>query len=130
MAIAGDDGVNELAEALSGRVFEVDDAVRTTYHAAAAIASNHLVALLGQVQRLADASGVPFQAFLSLASASLDNVSALGAAPALTGPVAREDWDTIRVHLAALPTDELATYRAMVIEAARLAGKDLPPDLD
>jgi predicted short-subunit dehydrogenase-like oxidoreductase (DUF2520 family) len=130
MAVAGDSGVSELAEALSGRTFVVDDAVRTLYHAAAAIASNHLVALLGQVQRLAEATSVPFQAYLSLASASLDNVGALGAAPALTGPVAREDWDTVRRHLAALPAGEVATYRALVLEAARLADKKLPADLD
>ena len=33
------------------------------YHAAAVVASNHLVALLGQVERLAATCGVPFEAF-------------------------------------------------------------------
>ena len=36
------------------------------YHAAAVVASNHLVALLGQVERLAAACGVPFEAFAPL----------------------------------------------------------------
>ena len=37
---------------------------RAAYHAAAVVASNHLVALLGQVERLAAAAGVPLDAFL------------------------------------------------------------------
>ena len=36
---------------------------RARYHAAAVVASNHLVALLGQVERLAATAGVPFEAF-------------------------------------------------------------------
>ena len=63
----------ELAVELGLHPFRVDDADRALYHAAAAIASNHLVALLGQVERLAATAGVPFDAFLPLVRASLDN---------------------------------------------------------
>ena len=52
---------------------------RARYHAAATIASNHLVALLGQAARVADAAGVPPEALLPLVRASVDNVDALGA---------------------------------------------------
>ena len=38
---------------LGGRVVEVADADRAAYHAAACIAANHVVALLGQVERVA-----------------------------------------------------------------------------
>jgi predicted short-subunit dehydrogenase-like oxidoreductase (DUF2520 family) len=48
-AIAGDPVAGELARALGGRVVEVDDDHRAGYHAAACIAANHLVALMGQV---------------------------------------------------------------------------------
>ena len=50
------------------------------YHAAACIASNHLVALMGQVERVAAAAGVPFEAYLALARGSLDDVAAARAA--------------------------------------------------
>jgi predicted short-subunit dehydrogenase-like oxidoreductase (DUF2520 family) len=120
-ALAGDPIGRELVEALEGRAFAVGEADRVLYHAAAVIASNHLVALLGQVERLADAVGVPFEAYLDLVSATVDNVRELGPAAALTGPAARGDEATIRRHLEALPEDERDAYRALADAARRLA---------
>ncbi|MFZ4518360.1 MAG: DUF2520 domain-containing protein [Microthrixaceae bacterium] len=132
-ATAGDESsvavVDDVVAALAGRAVAVPDDARTEYHAAAVVASNHLVALLGQAGRIAGAAGVPLEAFLDLARASLDNVAALGPADALTGPVSRGDWDTVRRHVAALDPDERGAYLAMVGEAARLAGRPVPDDL-
>ena len=44
--------------ALGGSPFVVDDDHRAAYHAAACIAANHLVALMGQVQRIAAPAGL------------------------------------------------------------------------
>jgi predicted short-subunit dehydrogenase-like oxidoreductase (DUF2520 family) len=117
------DLVHRVVDDLDGRAVAVVDGDRAAYHAAAAVASNHLVALLGQVERLADAVGVPLEAFLDLAAGSLDNVRAVGPAAALTGPAARGDEATIAAHLAALAPDERATYEALVAEARRLASE-------
>ncbi len=125
-AIAGDPVVEEIAAALGGRTFTVADADRAAYHAAAVIASNHLVALLGQAERVARGAGVPFEALLDLVRATVANVAALGPAAALTGPAARGDDETIRRHLVALAPGEHAAYEAMVAEARRLAGRDGP----
>lgn len=124
--VAGDPLAGELVADLGGRGVEIDERRRSEYHAAAVIASNHLVALMGQVERVAASAGVPLDAYLQLASGSLANVGELGPAAALTGPVARGDWDTVRAHLAALEHDERTSYLAMVAEAARLAGTDVP----
>ena len=78
-----------MVDDLGGRPFEVDDADRAAYHAAAVIASNHLVALLGQAERVAAAAGVPLDAYLDLVRATVENVAELGPAAALTGPAAR-----------------------------------------
>lgn len=121
--------VAEVVAALGGRAVAVPDHARTAYHAAAVVASNHLVALLGQAGRIAATAGVPLEAFLDLARASLDNVAALGPADALTGPVSRGDWDTVRRHVAVLDPSERGPYLAMVGEAARLAGRPVPDDL-
>jgi predicted short-subunit dehydrogenase-like oxidoreductase (DUF2520 family) len=127
-AVAGDPVADEVVAALGGRAVRVDDERRAAYHAAAAVASNHLVALLGQVQRIADGAGVPLEAYLDLARGSIDNVADRGPAAALTGPVARGDWDTVRAHLAAIDPDERAAYVALAAEAARLVGRPLPAD--
>jgi predicted short-subunit dehydrogenase-like oxidoreductase (DUF2520 family) len=130
---ASDDVSRRLADAvvaaLDGRAVTVDDDHRAGYHAAAAIASNHLVALLGQVDRVAASAGVPLEAYLELARGSLDNVVSLGPAAALTGPVARGDWATVRAHVEALPADEVPAYLALVDAAARLAGREVPADV-
>ncbi len=120
-AVAGAAPAERIVEALGGRTVRVADGDRAGYHAAAAVASNHLVALLGQVERLAAQVGVPLEAFLDLAAGSLDNVRAMGPAAALTGPAARGDDATIAAHLEALPDDERSTYLALCEAARRLS---------
>ena len=106
------------------RPFRVDACDRVRYHAAACVASNHLVALLGQVERLAAHAGVPLEAFLPLVRGTVENVADLGPAAALTGPVARGDLETVARHLDELPDDERDAYRALVVEARRLTAYD------
>lgn len=122
-AVAGDALAGEVVADLDGRLVEVDDEARTAYHAAAVMASNHLVALLGAVERVAATAGVPLDAFLDLVRGTVDNVAVLGPEGALTGPVARGDWDTVARHLAALPASERATYDALTGACARLSGR-------
>ncbi len=120
-AVAGDAAVESLVDALGGRSLAVDESTRPLYHAAAVISSNHLVALLGQAERVADLAGVPLEVMLDLARDTLENVRRLGPAAALTGPAARGDEATITRHIQALPPDERAVYEALVNEAKRLA---------
>ncbi len=120
-AIAGDPEVEQLALDLGMHPFPIADADRGAYHAAACIASNHLVALLAQVEAC---TSVPLDAFLPLVRATVDNVVELRPAAALTGPVARGDMETVRRHLDAIPDGERDAYRALARRAAVLAGRD------
>jgi predicted short-subunit dehydrogenase-like oxidoreductase (DUF2520 family) len=125
-AIAGDPITRVLAASLGGRAVEVDDERRSAYHAAAVVAANHLVALLGQVERLAEEAGLPLDAFAGLVRAAADDAFALGPGHALTGPAARGDWSTLERHravIAEMPDRraELAAYDALVGLARRLA---------
>ena len=119
-AVAGDDLAGKVVADLGGRPVVVEDAARATHHAAACIASNHLVALLGQVERVAAEAGVPLEAYLDLARQSLENVAAVGPRAALTGPVRRGDHETVERHRAALAADEVPAYDAMAALARRL----------
>lgn len=131
-AIDGAPRVERIALTLGMRPFRVDATDRIRYHAAACVASNHLVALLGQVERLAADAGVPFEALLPLVRATVDNVADFGAAAALTGPIARGDHETVARHLEALPEAERDTYRALAREARRLVADEdeAPTDLE
>ena len=123
-AVDGSPQVERIALTLGMRPFRVDATDRVRYHAAACVASNHLVALLGQVERLAATAGVPFEAFVPLVRGTVENVAELGPAAALTGPVARGDDETIARHVDALPVDERDGYRALLREARRLARRE------
>ena len=123
-AVAGPPAVGEVARELGAHPFVVPDDRRAAYHAAAVVASNHLVALLGQVERLAETAGVPFDAFLPLIATTLANCAHHGPAAALTGPVARGDLHTVAAHLDALPDAEHDAYRALALAALSLAARD------
>ncbi|HUC36614.1 MAG TPA: DUF2520 domain-containing protein [Acidimicrobiales bacterium] len=119
-AVAGDPLATTLAHLLGGWPVVVDDEHRAAYHAAACIASNHLVALLGQAERVAASAGVGLEALLGLARAAMADVAELGPARALTGPAARGDTATIARHRAALAPGEIAGYDAGVALAVRM----------
>lgn len=128
-AVTGDPFVLEVVEALGGRAVEVDDRERPAHHAACTIASNHTVALLSTVERAAAGAGLGVDPYLDLVRGAVDLVEALGPARALTGPVARGDWGTVRSHLQALEPADRPPYLALAGEAARLAGRNLPQGL-
>lgn len=119
-AVAGDPLAERVVADLGGRAVRVAEERRVLHHAAATIAANHLVALLGQVERVAGAAGVPLEAYLSLAAGALANVEAMGPAAALTGPVRRGDEATVARHVAALDPAERRAYEALADAARRL----------
>ena len=119
--VAGDDLLRDVARSLGGRIITLRDDQRTIYHAAAVVASNHLVALMGQVRTLAESIGLTLEDFLPLAQQSLEDVARFGPDGALTGPASRGDMTTIDAHLAALPESERSTYVALANAAFELA---------
>ncbi len=115
--------LDAVVASLGGRAVHVPDDRRVAYHAAAVVASNHLVALFGQVERISADTGVPPEAYLGLARHTLDGLATRSAADALTGPVARGDWATVHRHLGALAGAERPAYAALAEAAAVLAGR-------
>jgi len=120
-AVAGDPLAAEIARALGGRAVVVADEDRAAYHAAACIAANHVVALLGQVERVAATAGLDLEAFMGLTYAALDDVARLGPKAALTGPARRGDFATLARHRDALAPGERPAYNAGVGLALALA---------
>ena len=119
--VDGDELLNDIVASLGGRRIEVSGAHRVLYHATAATAANHLVALMGHVQSLAQSAQLELTDFLPLARQALEDVENLGPHGALTGPAARGDATTIEAHVSALADDERATYTVLAHRAQRLA---------
>jgi predicted short-subunit dehydrogenase-like oxidoreductase (DUF2520 family) len=97
-AIAGEDeealgAASRLADLLRLRPFELDDADRLVYHAAAVMAQGFLVALHWAAAELFEEAGAPPAALLPLMQRTMDNDFEL------TGPITRGDFETIERHL-------------------------------
>ena len=127
-AVAGDPVATDMVRALGGRPIEITDPNRAVYHACAAVAANHGVALWAQVERLADRAGLAANAYWPLMRTSLEDAVETSAAAALTGPASRGDWATIRSHLAAIGEEEADLYRALAAQAAGIAGQRWPEE--
>lgn len=106
-----------LAGALGMRPFEIGEADRAVYHAAASIAANYLITLEQTAAGLLGGIGVddPREILSPLVRRSLANWERLGAG-AITGPISRGDTETVERHRAALTErspETLALYDAM-----------------
>ena len=106
-----------LVRALDGQPLVIPPKLRPLYHAAAVFASNYLVALVSAAVRLLGQTGVDEEdavaAVLPLIRGTLNNLGNLGVGAALTGPIARGDVDTVRLHLARLSPEDRALYCAL-----------------
>jgi predicted short-subunit dehydrogenase-like oxidoreductase (DUF2520 family) len=129
-AIAGSDETalsfaRSLAEALGMRAFEVPEESRAAYHAAAAMASNLLIALEESAAELVERLGIEDarELLAPLVLRTAANWAERGT-DALTGPIARGDHATVERHRAALAEtapELLPLYDALAGRAAAVA---------
>lgn len=119
--------------AIGAQPVTIDAAAKTVYHAAAVFASNYLVTVLDAALRAYQAAGIPEpvarRMAQPLASESMANVFRLGAAAALSGPVARGDMATVERQQRAVTQWDAATgrlYQALVPPTVALAKRKRP----
>jgi predicted short-subunit dehydrogenase-like oxidoreductase (DUF2520 family) len=110
----------EIVTLLDGKPLRIKAGLLGSYHAAAVMSSNALVAVIDAAVALLMRAGIEEQAALRalepIARASLENIFRLGPRTALTGPIARGDVSTVTAHMDALATapQTVATlYRAV-----------------
>ncbi len=119
----------DIAQSLEGRCLEIAPGGRPLYHAAAAMASNYLTALLDAASRLMSAATgadpeMALQALGPMVRAAVNNTLESGPAAALTGPIERGDANTIARHLSALsgvPEEIRGLYIAAGLQTLSLA---------
>jgi predicted short-subunit dehydrogenase-like oxidoreductase (DUF2520 family) len=117
-------------QAIGAQPVPIKAEAKTVYHAAAVFASNYLVTVLDAALRAYQAAGIPEpvarQLAQPLATESMSNVFRLGAAAALSGPIARGDLATVaRQQQAVTEWDEAsgALYQALVAPTTELAAR-------
>jgi predicted short-subunit dehydrogenase-like oxidoreductase (DUF2520 family) len=118
-----------LVQRMNGEPLVLDGKQLPAYHAAAALVSNHAVALVDAGVELLSALGLDKQhatrALAQLLASTASNLERVGLPEALTGPIARGDVAVVARHLLALVShpDVLALYRASARRVTVVAEK-------
>jgi predicted short-subunit dehydrogenase-like oxidoreductase (DUF2520 family) len=106
----------EWISAFGNQVKAMDGENKTSYHAAAVMASNQVVALMEIATNLLNkcqfTEKEALDALKPLAMSNLENILEVGTTKALTGPVERNDVQTVAKHLNVLDEEEKAVYKA------------------
>jgi predicted short-subunit dehydrogenase-like oxidoreductase (DUF2520 family) len=126
-SVEGDPAAVRLAKSivrdLGGQAFAIKAHHKSLYHAAAVMASPHLVALYDIAQEMLARCGFTSdrarQVLLPLMESTIANLSKQNPATALTGTFRRGDVATVRRHLAAMKSAGLPN----ALEAYQLLGK-------
>jgi len=124
-----------IAMDLGGTPIIINSKQKALYHAAALMASPHLIALFDLAVELMVSSGVKWadarKMLLPLVESTVNNLKARPPATALTGTFARGDMGTVERHLQVLskgslkvPPDALEIYRLLGLRSLELAKED------
>jgi predicted short-subunit dehydrogenase-like oxidoreductase (DUF2520 family) len=121
----------EVVRDLKGNSFSINKADKALYHAAAVMASGHMVALFDIATEMLKHCGLTQTrsraVLMPLIESTLANLSTREPAHALTGTFARADAATMRRHLDALGAaevdDAIEVYRLLGHRSLRLAAK-------
>lgn len=120
-----------LFESFGNTVCIISKEDKVKYHGAAAIASNLVVGLIGLSEQLLVECGfdkeAAHNALAPIIKGNVEHILKDGCEKALTGPIERNDIETVKKHLAVLEGDSHAAYQAasrQVLEIAKKKNKD------
>jgi predicted short-subunit dehydrogenase-like oxidoreductase (DUF2520 family) len=120
-----------IARALGGSPVHISGNKKILYHAAAAMAAGHVLAVEEAATQLLVSLGMKrgeaIRALLPLSRQVLENFERLGPRAAWTGPLSRGDYQVVRAHsdvLRELPSEFRDAYEALNRLAARVLSQD------
>lgn len=121
----------QIARSLGGSPVRIAAGKKVLYHAAAAMAAGHVLAVEEAAAQLLISLGMKrgeaLRALLPLTRQVLDNFQRLSPRAAWTGPLSRGDYKTVEAHLLALrqsPEEFTRAYEALNRLSARLLAHD------
>ena len=95
--------IKQLIRSLGGIPVRIKRNQKPIYHISGIFVSNYLVSLLWDGIRMLKQAGFPEQAarkaIIPIVENTIENIKSLGPARALTGPIARADYPTIKKHI-------------------------------
>jgi predicted short-subunit dehydrogenase-like oxidoreductase (DUF2520 family) len=120
--------IERFAKDIGLRPIQISSTSKTLYHAAAVMACNYFVALMDSAIVFAEKAGIDrtiaWSALEPLVATTLNNITRMGTADSLTGPIARGDVKTVCRHLQELaltPGHLASVYRTMGLYTVEIA---------
>lgn len=117
--------VKSLFESLGNTVCRIDKSKKSLYHTAASVLSNEIVALLDMGYSLLEQCGFSRDdavgATKNLVSGNVKSVLENGCVNALTGPVERNDLQTVKKHVESLQGEDRQIYILLAKRLVKLA---------
>lgn len=120
-----------LFESFGNTVCVISKEDKVKYHGAAAIASNLVVGLIGLSEQLLMECGFDkmsaHNALSPIIKGNVEHILKDGCEKALTGPIERNDIDTVKKHLAVLEENRGTVYKTVsrqVLDIAKMKNKD------
>lgn len=126
--------IKETIEALGNPTRIIESGCKTTYHCAAAMASNLVCGLINQSIELMTRCGFTedeaIKALAPILTGNMAHIAKVGPTESLTGPIERNDVATVKKHLDCLEDDsEKELYRLLSCRLVQMA-QQRHPDRD
>lgn len=125
--------LQELFERLGNPTGIIDGKDKTTYHCAAAMASNLVCGLIDQsialMKRCGFTEETAVKALAPILTGNMKHIANEGPTASLTGPIERNDIETVRKHLDCLEDGEIEIYRLLSSRLIKMA-ENRHPDRD
>jgi predicted short-subunit dehydrogenase-like oxidoreductase (DUF2520 family) len=112
---------------IGGKIFQISADKKSLYHAATAMSCNQLVALLEVAVQLYLKIGVTREIALAImqpiVNKTIVNVFNLDTVEALTGPIARGDVNTVKLHVNAVEEPYRTIYKNLGLQLVKLSSE-------
>ncbi len=120
----------KLFESFGNPVVRISPDNKVKYHLAAAIASNHVVALMEESLSLLTECGFDEEgarkALTPIVSKNVSHILEKGTTASLTGPVERGDISTVKKHLSCLSEEDQLLYRLLSKKLLKIGKRKNP----
>ena len=121
--------LEDIIRSFSAYSFRINKQAKPILHASAVVASNYLVVLAHIFSEISSLGGIDkntaIKALMPLMKNTLANIEKVGVEQSLTGPIARGDVETIKLHIHKLSgsPENLELYKVLGLKAVEIAAK-------
>lgn len=119
--------LKDFIDSLGNKSFVIDKNNKALYHLASVTVSNLVLSLINTGCSYLSKCGLSendaLEALLPLIQNNINNIKESGLISALTGPIERNDLDTIRHHMCAIPTCDAQLYKNLSLKLLPLSEK-------